>query len=94
VPYVDWRRSHPGSYLPGASGQLTADQFGRVRRVLLWVKFQDGLARPIGGSLEMDDVPASAPPTGDPTSTPSDTIAPASSASSSAPASTDQPTGH
>ncbi len=94
VPYLDWLRSHPGSYLPGASGQLTADQFGRVRRVLIWAKFQDGLARPIGGSLEMDDVPASAPPTGDPTSTPPDTIAPASSASSNAPTSTDQPTGH
>lgn len=63
VPYLDWLRAHPGSYLPGASGQLTADQFGRVRRVLIWVKFQDGLARPLSGSLQMDDVPASAPTT-------------------------------
>ena len=64
VPYLDWLHAHPGSYLPGASGQLTADAFGRVRRVLIWAKFQDGLARPLGGSLQMDDVPASAPPDG------------------------------
>ncbi len=62
APYVDWLRAHPGSYLPGASGQLTADQFGRVRRVLVWAKFQDGLARPLNGSLQMDSAPALAPP--------------------------------
>lgn len=65
APYLDWLREHPGSYVPGASGQLTADQFGRVRRVLVWAKFQDGLAHPLGGSLQMDDVPATAPPTDD-----------------------------
>jgi outer membrane PBP1 activator LpoA protein len=64
VPYLDWLHAHPGSYLPGATGQLTADAFGRVRRVLIWARFQDGLARPLGGSLQMDDVPASAPPDG------------------------------
>ncbi len=58
VPYLDWLRSHPGSYLPGASGQLTADQFGRISRVLIWAKFQNGLARPLGGSLQVDDLPA------------------------------------
>ncbi len=62
APYVDWLRAHPGSYLPGASGQLTADQFGRVRRVLVWAKFQDGLARPLNGSLQMDSAPALSPP--------------------------------
>ncbi|HET6553735.1 MAG TPA: penicillin-binding protein activator [Dyella sp.] len=62
APYVDWLRAHPGSYLPGASGQLTADQFGRVRRVLVWAKFQDGLARPLNGSLQMDSAPAMSPP--------------------------------
>ena len=36
-----------GSYLPGASGPLTADPFGRVRRVLIWARFSDGLARPL-----------------------------------------------
>jgi hypothetical protein len=62
VPYLDWLRTHPGSYMPGASGQLTADQFGRIRRVLIWAKFQDGIARPLSGSLQTDDVPSSAPP--------------------------------
>ncbi len=66
VPYLDWLREHPGSYLPGATGQLTADQFGRVSRVLTWAKFQNGLARPLGGSLDVQDQPAptgsSAPP--------------------------------
>lgn len=65
APYIDWLRAHPGSYLPGASGQLTSDQFGRIRRVLVWAKFQDGLARPINGSLQMDTAPALAPPTSD-----------------------------
>jgi outer membrane PBP1 activator LpoA protein len=58
VPYLDWLRDHPGSYLPGATGQLTADQFGRISRVLIWAKFQNGLARPLGGSLQIDDLPA------------------------------------
>jgi outer membrane PBP1 activator LpoA protein len=95
VPYLDWLRAHPGSYLPGASGQLTADQFGRVRRVLIWAKFQDGLARPIGGSLQMDDVPASAPPNGDAVTPPTDGTAPAGTSSSAAPPDAKQPTtGH
>jgi len=85
VPYIDWLHEHPGSYLPGASGQLTADQFGRVRRVLAWAKFQDGLARPVSGSLQMDDVPANAPPVDD---------APAPAASSDTPADTGQPASH
>ena len=62
APYIDWLREHPGSYLPGASGQLTADPFGRVRRVLVWARFTDGVARPLNGSLDMDDAPAEAPP--------------------------------
>ncbi|MDR3445000.1 MULTISPECIES: penicillin-binding protein activator [unclassified Dyella] len=69
APYLDWLRAHAGSYLPGASGQLTSDQFGRIRRVLVWAKFQDGLAHPINGSLQMDTAPALAPPT-DATGTP------------------------
>jgi len=62
VPYLDWLHAHPGSYLPGASGQLTADQFGRIRRVMIWAKFQDGLAHPLSGSLQMDSVPVASPP--------------------------------
>lgn len=59
VPYLDWLRDHPGSYLPGATGQLTADQFGRISRVLVWAKFQNGVARPLSGDLQVDDIPAS-----------------------------------
>ena len=55
-------RAHAGSFVPGASGLLTAVQVGRVRRVLIWAKFQDGLAHPLGGSLQMDDMPSNAPP--------------------------------
>jgi uncharacterized protein len=28
--------------------------------VLIWAKFQNGLARPLGGSLQIDDLPAPA----------------------------------
>ncbi len=62
VPYLQWLRANPGSYLPGATGQLTADQFGRIRRVLIWAQFTDGLARPLSGSLQMSDVPSASPP--------------------------------
>ena len=60
VPYIDWLRSHPGSYLPGATGQLTVDTFGHVKRMLTWLKFQDGVARPSNGSLDIDNTPAPA----------------------------------
>lgn len=80
VPYLDWLRSHPGSYLPGATGQLAVDTFGHVKRVLSWLKFQDGLARPINGTLEMENTP------GAPASS-SSAPAPASSSSAPAPAS-------
>lgn len=62
VPYLDWLRNHPGSYLPGATGQLAVDTFGHVKRVLTWLKFQDGVARPIAGSLEMDNAPGGPAP--------------------------------
>ena len=58
VPYLDWLRNHPGSYLPGATGQLAADTFGHVNRVMTWLKFQDGVAHPMSGSLQMDNAPA------------------------------------
>lgn len=57
VPYLEWLRSHPGSYLPGATGQLAVDTFGHVKRVLTWLKFQDGVARPSNASLQMDNTP-------------------------------------
>lgn len=85
VPYLDWLRAHPGSYVPGASGQLTADQFGRVRRVLIWAQFQDGLAHPLSGNLQTDDMPASTPPTDN---------TPAPATSSNTPADANLPINH
>ncbi len=82
APYLEWLRDHPGSYLPGATGQLTADQFGRVRRVLVWARFTDGVARPLTGSLQMDDAPSAAPPAELP---PDSVPAPAASVGSGAP---------
>jgi outer membrane PBP1 activator LpoA protein len=64
VPYLDWLRSHPGSYLPGATGQLAVDTFGHVNRVLTWLTFQDGLARPSNGTLQLDNAPAAPAPAG------------------------------
>jgi outer membrane PBP1 activator LpoA protein len=52
TPYLDWLRTHPGSYLPGASGELAEDDFGRMQRMLVWARFDDGVARPLAGSLE------------------------------------------
>lgn len=90
VPYIDWMRAHPGSYLPGASGQLTADAFGRVRRVLIWAKFQDGVAHPTGDDLQMQMDTAPAPTGSAPAPAGSTPIplggAPASSSSSALPA--------
>ncbi|WP_233840973.1 penicillin-binding protein activator [Dyella sp. 2HG41-7] len=79
VPYLDWLRNHPGSYLPGASGQLAADTFGHVKRVLTWLKFQDGVARPMNGTLQMDNAPGTPAPS---------STAPAPANSAPAPAST------
>jgi uncharacterized protein len=64
VPYIDWLRSHQGSYLPGASGQLAADTFGHINRVLNWMKFQDGVARPMNGTLQMDNASPGPAPAG------------------------------
>lgn len=64
VPYLDWLRAHPGSYLPGASGRLVEDDFGRVRRILTWARFDQGLARPLSGSLELGAPTMQPTPTG------------------------------
>ena len=58
VPYLDWLTQHRDAYLPGATGQLTTDGVGRVQRVLTWARFQDGVAQPINGSLQMSVEPA------------------------------------
>jgi len=60
VPYLGWLRTHPGSYVPGASGQLTMDVFGHVQRTPIWVQFQGGAARPVAAGLETQP-PDSAP---------------------------------
>ncbi len=52
MPYLGWLRTHPGSYLPGATGALTLDAQGHVQRVPIWVQFQNGVARPVAAGLE------------------------------------------
>jgi outer membrane PBP1 activator LpoA protein len=62
APYLDWLRTHPGTYVPGATGQLTEDTQGRVHRVPEWASFQDGVARPVAAGLDnspMTPAPAS-----------------------------------
>ena len=57
LPYMDWLLVHPETYLDGASGQLAADSFGRIHRVLTWARFEDGIARPLQGALDPALVP-------------------------------------
>ncbi|HXS74045.1 MAG TPA: penicillin-binding protein activator [Rhodanobacteraceae bacterium] len=59
MPYLNWLRTHPGTYLPGATGQLTEDAQGHVRRVPVWVSFQDGVARPLAAGMDSAPAPAS-----------------------------------
>ena len=64
IPYLGWLRANPGSYVPGASGQLTMDASGHVQRTPIWVEFQGGVARPVAAGLETQpaDVPAPTQP--------------------------------
>jgi outer membrane PBP1 activator LpoA protein len=52
LPYMDWLLAHPDSYLNGATGQLTADGFGRIHRLVGWARFRNGVALPIDGALD------------------------------------------
>lgn len=52
MPYLGWLRTHPGSYLAGATGQLTMDSSGHVQRTPIWVQFQNGIAQPVAAGLE------------------------------------------
>ena len=61
APYLDWLRTHPGSYVPGATGQLTMDLFGHVQRTPIWVQFQGGVARPVAAGLESQPAAAAVP---------------------------------
>ena len=51
LPYMDWLLAHPESYLNGATGELTADSFGRIHRLVGWARFQNGVALPTDGAL-------------------------------------------
>lgn len=61
MPYLGWLRSHPGSYLAGATGQLTMDAFGHVQRTPIWVQFQGGVARPVAAGLETQPADSATP---------------------------------
>jgi outer membrane PBP1 activator LpoA protein len=58
LPYVDWLAANPDAYLPGASGQLAVDGFGRVRRLLTWMRFVDGVPRAADGLLSTEPLAA------------------------------------
>ncbi|MEO8459157.1 MAG: penicillin-binding protein activator [Dokdonella sp.] len=51
LPYLGWMLEHPDHYVDGATGQLTADSFGRIHRLLTWARFENGIARPVQGAL-------------------------------------------
>ncbi|HEY0180291.1 MAG TPA: penicillin-binding protein activator [Dokdonella sp.] len=51
LPYLDWLVAHPDAYLNGATGELTADGFGRIHRVVGWARFANGIAQPVDGAL-------------------------------------------
>jgi outer membrane PBP1 activator LpoA protein len=53
LPYLDWLSQHHDSYLPGATGQLSEDELERIQRLLIWARFDGGVARPINGGLQM-----------------------------------------
>jgi outer membrane PBP1 activator LpoA protein len=51
LPYLGWLLTHPDAYLSGATGDLTADSFGRVHRLIGWARFDQGVAHPVDGAL-------------------------------------------
>jgi outer membrane PBP1 activator LpoA protein len=51
LPYLDWLPSHADAYVNGATGQLSADQFGRIHRLAGWASFRNGIAQPAEGAL-------------------------------------------
>jgi outer membrane PBP1 activator LpoA protein len=57
LPFVDWLLAHPDAYLDGATGDLAADSFGRIHRLVGWARFSNGIARAADGALSgMPDV--------------------------------------
>lgn len=57
LPYLDWLLAHPDAYLDGTTGQLTADHFGRIHRLMSWARFVNGVAQPVQGALSASPVP-------------------------------------
>lgn len=57
LPYLDWLAQHHDAYVPGATGQLAEDSLGRIQRLLTWARFDNGVAHPINGSLQMSPAP-------------------------------------
>jgi outer membrane PBP1 activator LpoA protein len=53
LPYLDWLAQHHDAYLPGATGQLSEDELDRIQRLLVWARFDGGVARPINGGLQV-----------------------------------------
>ncbi|HET7925289.1 MAG TPA: penicillin-binding protein activator [Rhodanobacteraceae bacterium] len=51
LPYLGWLLTHPDAYLSGATGDLTADSFGRVHRLIGWARFDQGVAHAVDGAL-------------------------------------------
>ena len=51
LPYLDWLLAHPDAYVAGATGELTADTFGRINRLVGWARFRNGIAEPVDGAL-------------------------------------------
>lgn len=52
-PYFAWLQQHPGSYVAGATGQLSVDAQGNVQRTPIWVQFNNGIAAPVTGTLSL-----------------------------------------
>ncbi|HEU0276937.1 MAG TPA: penicillin-binding protein activator [Rhodanobacteraceae bacterium] len=61
LPYLGWLQTHPDSYLPGATGQLSMSPLGQVQRTPIWVQFQGGIAQPVSADLQVSPPSSAAP---------------------------------
>ena len=57
LPYLDWLAQRPDSYVAGATGQLAEDNLGRIQRLLIWARFDNGTPHPLNGGLQMSAAP-------------------------------------
>jgi outer membrane PBP1 activator LpoA protein len=57
LPYMDWLAQRPDSYVAGATGQLAEDSLGRIQRLLVWARFDNGSPHPVNGGLQMSAAP-------------------------------------